>query len=56
MRDEINIEGYWTNSGSNSFSNFNPGVYTVVAGDEWEAMETLISPFSSTARRNMSVL
>lgn len=41
MRDEINIEGYWTNSGSNSFSNFNPGVYTVVAGDEWGAMVIL---------------
>jgi len=41
MKDEINIEGYWTNSGIYSFSNFKPGVYTVVAGDEWGALVVL---------------
>ena len=41
MKDEINIEGYRTNAGSYSFSNFKPGIYTVVAGDEWGAMVIL---------------
>jgi hypothetical protein len=41
MKDEINIEGYWTSSGSYSFSNFEPGVYTIVAGDEWGALLVL---------------
>ena len=41
MRDEINIKGYWANSGGYSFSNFDPGVYTIVAGDEWGAIVIL---------------
>ncbi len=33
MKDEIKIHGYWTQSCE--FGNFEPGVYTVAAGDEW---------------------
>ena len=32
---EINVNGYWPNNESASSNNFEPGVYTVVAGDEW---------------------
>lgn len=32
---EINVNGYWPNNESASSKNFEPGVYTVVAGDEW---------------------
>ena len=33
---ELDLKGYWTgNSPSAAFTNFEPGIYTVVAGDEW---------------------
>ena len=35
---EINVKGYWPNNESASSNNFEPGVYTVVAGDEWGAL------------------
>jgi hypothetical protein len=38
ISDEMTLKGYWTNSPVSSFSYFDPGVYTVVAGDEWGAV------------------
>jgi hypothetical protein len=35
ISDEITLKGYWTNSSIPSFTYFDPGVYTVVGGDEW---------------------
>jgi hypothetical protein len=36
---ELDLKGYWTgNSPSAAFTNFEPGIYTVVAGDEWGAL------------------
>jgi hypothetical protein len=36
---DLDLKGYWTgNSRSAIFTNFVPGVYTVVAGDEWGAL------------------
>jgi hypothetical protein len=32
---EITLKGYWTNSSVPSFTYFDPGIYTVVGGDEW---------------------
>jgi hypothetical protein len=32
---EIDITGHWTGSPNATLTNFDPGVYTVVAGDEW---------------------
>jgi len=32
---EISVNGYWPNKESSSSNNFEPGVYTIVAGDEW---------------------
>ena len=32
---EITLKGYWTNSSVPNFTYFDPGVYTVVGGDEW---------------------
>jgi len=32
---EITLKGYWTNSSAPSFTYFDPGIYTVVGGDEW---------------------
>jgi hypothetical protein len=38
MQYEINVNGYWPNNASTTSTNFEPGVYTVVAGDEWGAL------------------
>jgi len=42
LKYELVANGYWTKDSTDdynsSFSNFNPGVYTVVAGDEWGAL------------------
>jgi hypothetical protein len=35
---EISVNGYWPNNASTTSTNFEPGVYTVVAGDEWGAL------------------
>jgi hypothetical protein len=36
---DLDLKGYWTgNSRSAVFTNFEPGIYTVVAGDEWGAL------------------
>jgi len=36
---DLDLKGYWTgNSRSATFTNFEPGIYTVVAGDEWGAL------------------
>ena len=39
MKAEFNITGYWTDAGT--LTNFTPGIYTVVAGDEWDASKVL---------------
>jgi hypothetical protein len=39
MKAEFNITGYWTDAGN--LTNFTPGVYTVVARDEWGASTVL---------------
>ena len=45
LKYELVANGYWTKDSTDdynsSFSNFNPGVYTVVAGDEWGALVVL---------------
>ena len=41
MQYEINVNGYWPNNASTTSTNFDPGVYTVVAGDEWGALVVL---------------
>jgi hypothetical protein len=38
---EISVYGYWPNNESTSSNNFEPGVYTIVAGDEWGALVVL---------------
>jgi len=36
---DLDLKGYWNgNSPSAVFTNFEPGVYTVIAGDEWGAL------------------
>jgi hypothetical protein len=39
MKAELNVTGYWTDA--TTLTNFTPGVYTVVARDEWGASEVL---------------
>ena len=41
LKDEIGLKGYWTNDSVSQFNNFDPGVYTVIAGDEWGALVIL---------------
>jgi hypothetical protein len=38
MNAQIHPTGYWTGSPNGASTNFIPGVYTVVAGDEWGTM------------------
>ena len=50
MNAEIQPTGYWTGSPTETLTNFAPGVYTVVGGDEWGALVVLhftISPSHS---------
>jgi hypothetical protein len=32
---DVSLKGYWTDSDSSRFRSFEPGIYTVVVGDEW---------------------
>jgi hypothetical protein len=41
MNAQIHPTGYWTGSPNGALTNFAPGVYTVVAGDEWGALVVL---------------
>ena len=43
VSSEITVTGYWTwpNGQQPTLSNFTPGVYTVVGGDEWGALAVL---------------
>ena len=41
MNVQIHPAGYWTGSPNGALTNFVPGVYTVVAGDEWGALVVL---------------
>ena len=41
ISSEITVTGYWTNGKQLMLSNFTPGVYTVVGGDEWGALAVL---------------
>jgi hypothetical protein len=38
---EISVNGYWPNNESASSNNFEPGIYTIVAGDEWGTLAVL---------------
>jgi hypothetical protein len=38
---EISVNVYWPNNESASSNNFEPGIYTVVAGDEWGTLVVL---------------
>jgi hypothetical protein len=41
LKDEIDLKGSWTNDSISEFKRFEPGIYTVVAGDEWGALVVL---------------
>jgi hypothetical protein len=43
IKSEIALEGYWHDSNmiNNRLIWFEPGIYTVVAGDEWGALVVL---------------
>jgi len=41
MNAEAQPTGYWTGSPNAALTTFTPGIYTVVAGDEWGAMVVL---------------
>ena len=38
---QITLNGYWPNGSLSKLTSFEPGVYTVVAGDEWGALVVL---------------
>jgi hypothetical protein len=35
IKATVDLKGYWNNNSPSQFSYFDPGVYTVVGGDEW---------------------
>jgi hypothetical protein len=41
MTAEVSAKGFWSPGSKSTFSNFTPGIYTVVAGDEWGALIVL---------------
>ena len=41
INQELQLSHYWTGSYPATINSFNPGVYTVVAGDEWGALVVL---------------
>ena len=41
MQYKISVDRYWPNNKSTQYTKFSPGVYTVVAGDEWGALLVL---------------
>lgn len=41
MTSQVAATGYWTDSQEATFSDFTPGVYTVVGGDEWGTLVVL---------------
>jgi hypothetical protein len=48
MTARVTASGFWTGSRPNaSFSNFTPGIYTIVGGDEWGALVVLHFTISS---------
>ena len=48
IRAEETLKGYWSNDSISQFNNFDPGVYTVVAGDEWGGLVVLHFTVSNT--------
>lgn len=48
MNSEVEVKGYWTGSSNATYSDFNPGVYTVVGGDEWGALTILYFTVATT--------
>jgi hypothetical protein len=43
---EMHLNGYWKGRPMATFTNFTPGVYTIIAGDEWGA--TVVCHFTVT--------
>lgn len=41
MNSELSVKGHWTGSPRSEFASFEPGLYTVVGGDEWGALAVL---------------
>jgi hypothetical protein len=41
MQYDVKLTGYWTSDTIPQFKNFDPGIYTVIGGDEWGAMVVL---------------
>ena len=51
MTAKVTSAGFWTGSRPNAtFSNFSPGIYTVVGGDEWGALVVLHFTIASDSR------
>lgn len=49
MNSEVEAKGCWTGSPKATYNDFNPGVYTVVGGDEWGALAILYFVVSTPA-------
>ena len=49
---EISVNGYWPNNESSSSKNLDPGVYTVLGGDEWGALVVLHFTVTDAAGTN----
>ena len=41
MSSTLSFKGYWNGGTPGAFTDFTPGVYTVVGGDEWGTLAVL---------------
>jgi hypothetical protein len=46
---ELQLSHYWTGSNPATINSFDPGIYTIVAGDEWGALVVLHFTVTNTA-------
>ena len=49
MNSEVQSMGYWVASPNETLTNFDPGVYTVVGGDEWGSLVVVHFTVSGTS-------
>ena len=49
MNSEVQSTGYWVASPSETLTNFTPGIYTVVGGDQWGALVVAHFTVSATS-------
>ena len=53
IQSTITLSGYWNNGANSKFTNFGPGIYTIVGGDEWGALVVLHFTVTNTTATSL---